>query len=782
MKEGLLCTVPYCRNIPTVKINNDSSITINCNIHPNNHKTYKMEEYFEKIKSLKSSMERCPDCKKAFDQNNYIFYCKNCNKLKDNFCYMNSRCYSHNAIKTTFHKFIDRMLCLKDKKNYLKYCQICEISLCTSCKKNCEHDLIDIQPKSRKELDEIENALNTQEATFKKIKKIVNDCLKEFEDKLKMEKFIYNSYLNNKLNGNSIANLNSLKLSINKKYKNKIDLLFDKKEYNEDKFFCLYYYYLMYKDENDEAENRINNLKRDLSNRQINSNKIGNSKLNNIIKKEYEFDDNYDFNINQRNTRINPINMNNQKIKEDYNQNNKKMNENQNTNQKGANINSIINTDRNYHKLNRGPSINSIIDAISEKSKILSLIRLNSGNLALGFLSGHIKIYNCNSICNQKNRNNDQFNPNPERHLLLEIDKFKGRRINYIYQLKDKTLLCCSYSRIHHINLINNDTNYEFLGTIKLSTHELPKKIIELGNDFIVSLSEKNIKKVNESRNICILKVFNRILSQNQKENEDPSIIFSDNESINSASSALSVGWENVYSNEEESSLSSKEEILMEDKFIKIYKKNKNYDNIHICSIFGTKIDKSQDNNVLYEFIATSNKMYTDSENCILFYSVMKNPNKHCLFFISKHLEDIRLSCSKEPESICSLNKKLVGIALQKYKENNSNGIALINIIDKKLVRIIKGYSIGFMSKSIRNKYIIFSTNKGKTTNKNDQIRLIKDLGVNNQNNSLNIVCSIPTHFSGITELKPNNIQNKNNLYFAISSNRELYIISILFS
>ena len=113
---------------------------------------------------------------------------------------------------------------------------------------------------------------------------------------------------------------------------------------------------------------------------------------------------------------------------------------------------------------------------------------------------------------------------------------------------------------------------------------------------------------------------------------------------------------------------------------------------------------------------------------------------------------------------------------------HNSNGIALINIIDKKLVRIIKGYSIGFMSKSIRNKYIIFSTNKGKTTNKNDQIRLIKDLGVNNQNNSLNIVCSIPTHFSGITELKPNNIQNKNNLYFAISSNRELYIISILFS
>ena len=773
MKEELLCTVPYCRNIPLVKINNDSSITINCNIHPNSHKTYKIEDYLNKTNSLKTSIEFCPDCKKPFNQNNYIFYCEDCNKLLDNFCFLKSRCSTntnHKAIKTTFPKFIDKMLCLKHKTKYIKYCQICEMSFCPSCKKNCEHDLIDIQSKSLKELDEIDNKLNAQEATFKKLKTIVYDVLKEFEDKIKMEKLIYKSYSNNKLNGNSIANLNNLKFSINQKYKKIIDLLYDKKGSNEDKLLSLYYYYLMHEIEDDEVENRINNLKRDLLGaKQIKSNKTGNNKVNNFIKKEYKFDDDYDFSNNNINIR------NNQNDIKTINEN-----KNANTNQKDTKRNSIINTDINVNKLLRGPSLNSIIDTISEKSKILSLIRLNSGNLALGFLSGFIKIYNCDSICKQKNKNNGQINPNPEKHLLLEINKFKGRRINYIYQLKDKTLLCCSISKIHHINLVNNDTDYEFLGTIKLSTYELPKKIIELGKDFIVSLSERNIKKANISKSICILKVFNKILSQNQKENEDPSFILSDNDSINSVSSSISLGWENVYSNEEESPLSSKEEILMEDSTIKIYKKNKNLDNIHFCSIFGTKIDKSQENNILYEFIATSNKIYSGGENCILFYSVMKNPMRHgCIFFISKELNDNSLSCSKEPESICLLNKKLVGIALQKYNQSNSNGIALINIIDKELIRIIKGYSIGFLCKSFGNKYIIFSTSKSKDIAKNDQIRLIKDLGVNNQN--ANMVCNIQTHFSGITELKPNIIQIKNNLlFFAISSNKEFYIISIL--
>ena len=262
-KEELLCTIPYCRNIPIVKINNDSSITINCNAHPNNHNIYKIEDYLKKINKLKLSSKRCSDCRKNFNQNNYIFYCEDCNKLIDSKCFMNSRCYmkdSHKVTKTTFPKFFNKMLCLHDKKTYFNYCQICEISLCTSCKKNCEHDLIDIQPKSLKELNEIEKKLNIQEATFEKLKKIVNDCLKEFEDKLKMEKFIYKSYLNNKLNGNSIANLNNLKLSINQNYKNKIDLFYDKKGNNEDKLLCLYYYYLMQEneDEDDEAENRIN--------------------------------------------------------------------------------------------------------------------------------------------------------------------------------------------------------------------------------------------------------------------------------------------------------------------------------------------------------------------------------------------------------------------------------------------------------------------------------------------------------------------------------------------
>ena len=780
MKEELLCTVPYCRNIPLVKINNDASVTINCSIHPNNHKVYKIEDYLKNNNILKGSMEFCSDCKKNFSQNNYIFYCKDCNKLMDNFCFLKSRCYNsnkHEIIKATFPKYIDKIFCLKHKKIYKKYCQTCGISLCTNCIKKCEHDLIDIELKNNKELDDIEDKLNTEEETFKKMKKIVNDYLNEIENKLKMKRLIFKSYNNNKFNGNSIENLNNLRLSINRNYKDKIDLLYDKKGNNEDKLLCLYYYYLMLENEDDENENRINNLKKELiGSKYNNSNKIVNSKINNVIKKEYKSDDNDDFNINKNSIKINSINMNKQKAKEPLNPNeNKKTKENKNQNQK--NINSIINTD---NKLIRGPNLNSIINIISERSKILCLIRLASGNLALGFLSGLIKIYNCDSICNQKNKKNHQINQNQERHLLLEINQFKGRRINYIYQLRDKTLLCCSYSRIHHINLINNDTSYEFLGNIKLSSYELPKKIIELGNDFIVSLSEKKHKKANFSKNICILKVFNKILSQNQKEDEDPSFILSDYESINSASSNSSVGWGNVFSSEEESPLSSKDEILMEDNTVKIYKKFKNPDKMFICSIFGTKIEKSKDSDILYDFITTSNNIYLDSQNCILFYSVMKNPMRHgYLFYISKDLYYSELSCSKEPESICLLSKQYIGVALQKYKEDSSNGIAIIDIVNKSLFKVIRGFSIGFISKPIKKKYIIFSTNKTKAITKNDQIRLINSLGDNIQNNSSNIVCNIQTHFSGITELNPNIIQNENNLFYAISSNKDLYIISI---
>lgn len=62
----------------------------------------------------------------------------------------------------------------------------------------------------------------------------------------------------------------------------------------------------------------------------------------------------------------------------------------------------------------------------------------------------------------------------------------------------------------------------------------------------------------------------------------------------------------------------------MEDKYIKIYKKIQNYNNLYLCSIFGTKTVKSREDDIIYEFIATSNKEFVDGENSVLIYGIMK--------------------------------------------------------------------------------------------------------------------------------------------------------------
>ena len=286
------------------------------------------------------------------------------------------------------------------------------------------------------------------------------------------------------------------------------------------------------------------------------------------------------------------------------------------------------------------------------------MTRLISGNLALGLSNGIIKIYNCDSICtpNNNQRNRDQ-------NLLLTINQFKGRRINYIYQLKDETLLCCTFSKIHHIQLTNNDSSYCYIGLIKTSPNEISKKIIELGNDLIVCLSEKNYKKEKILKNKCILRVFKKENNQNNNSQDDSGIL-SDSMSLDSSnSSSMSSDWESLYSNEENEPLNNNDDLIMEDKNIKIYKKNKNYDKLYLCSIFGTKTEKTKENAIIYEFIATSNKVFEDGENCVIVYGIMKKIDRHgYTFFIEKKIDE--LPCSKMVNSISKLSSKNIAIAL----------------------------------------------------------------------------------------------------------------------
>ena len=778
MREELVCPYPNCRNIPLIKINDNSpNVNVICNQHKK-HNLYRIKDYLEICNNLKKEII-CSFCKKKISQNDFILYCSICKNVFDKACFNSSKCYNnsnHRKIELNINKYFDKIICIKHNNNqYSKYCKNCGISFCKKCntKSHEGHVINDIQPKTTNEINNLQYKLTTLENSLEKVKEMIKEYLDDIEKNIKLKKLILKSYNNNRLNGNSIENLENINIPINNSYKDKINNIYNKKDNYEDKILSLYYFYCMWENEDDKDKEKLNNTEQELKNNdKKNKNNYISYNLSNLFKKKYIGEDDIDKNLN-----ININNINNRYINNNYKQNETNVKINQKNNINISNSNN--NEQKHIHKLENGPSLNSVINTITEDSKIKYITRLSSGNLAIGLLNGFIKIYNCDSICSSNNNN-----INSKKHLLLTIEKFKGRRINYIYELKDNSLLCCTFSRIHHIKLKNNDKSFDYLGLIKLSTHEISKKIIELGNDLIVSLGEKNYKKENIIKNKCILKIFNKINIPLQNEENNNSYL-SDNDSMNSISSDClsSSGWESLYSNEEESPLENNDEILMEDEHIKIYKKNKNYDNLYLCSIFGTKITKTKEDINLYEFIATSNKNYEEGENCVIIYGVSKNQERHgYIFFIIKTIEN--LSCSKIPDSICKLSKKYIGIALQKYKDNDLNGIAILNIIKKELVKVIRGFSIGFMSRYFETRNIFFVTNRTKSINKYNELRFINDIEKEDdilQCDNKKIVCYIKTRFSGIIELKLSNqnINDNSLFYYALSSNKTFYIISI---
>lgn len=146
--------------------------------------------------------------------------------------------------------------------------------------------------------------------------------------------------------------------------------------------------------------------------------------------------------------------------------------------------------------------------------------------------------------------------------------------------------------------------------------------------------------------------------------------------------------------------------------------------------------------------------------------------------FFEKKLEE--LPCSIMVNSICSLNQKNIAIALQKFNEKDSNGIAIIDMDKKEKVAIIEGFSIGMINMEIPSKYIFYATNKTKDVKKCNRIRYAYDfdgLGESLDKNELNIVCDINTRFSGLLELKPN--KNNKLFFYAITSDKALFIVSI---
>ena len=431
----------------------------------------------------------------------------------------------------------------------------------------------------------------------------------------------------------------------------------------------------------------IKNIKENLNNSNNELNIINNNNINQNIS----FNDK---NINLSNSN-NFINSNNEsesifskpKIKENKNETHKKHKDKKLEAQNNCN---------NEKELNKKNKINN---------SIFNMIILSSGNYALSMKEA-IEIYDFRKL-NFSEENNKIYKNKQIKEsncLLQRINLVKGKKISYVFEFPDKTLLCATFSRIFRIKLTDNDTSHYIIGIIKLNNYELPIKLISLGDSILVALSE--IKRY------CNLRVFiknnntiNNINSNNDlldDNNINNSFCSSDNNQNNSFDCSS-----NDFSDVPPigNSLFVKKDINI-DKTFELIQKNINKDKKLLLSIY--EIKKNINNEYLYEFIATSNKIFDLGDNRIEFYGVQKIYNGKLYFTKIKIINNI--SCSVEINSICQIKDKYLCVGLQNHDlKGQISGIAIIDIFSRDICRIIRDQEISCLYFS-EEKNILFAS------------------------------------------------------------------------
>ena len=163
----------------------------------------------------------------------------------------------------------------------------------------------------------------------------------------------------------------------------------------------------------------------------------------------------------------------------------------------------------------------------------------------------------------------------------------------------------------------------------------------------------------------------------------------------------------------------------------------------------------------------------------------MRNPEKKGEYIIYLENEKIDgISCSKNVDSICFVDRKKIAVALQNFKQNNFDAIAIIDLKNKKLINIIKGLSLGIIKSNLMNnkRNIFFFTNNTKDIKRLDAFGIYE---YNERRNKIeydanNSICSLKKGCIGCTELKNYNKNNNNKIVnFVIYTPNEILIMEI---
>ena len=318
---------------------------------------------------------------------------------------------------------------------------------------------------------------------------------------------------------------------------------------------------------------------------------------------------------------------------------------------------------------------------------IYNMIILSTQNFALSVKEA-IEIYDFRKL-NLLDKNNTIYNNGQiiESNCLLQrINLTKGKKINYVYEFPDNTLLCATYSKIFRIKLINDDLNYKLLGYIKLGNSELPTKIISLGDSLLLVLTEM--------KSNCYIKVFRKYSNNNNE--------LDDNEILNSSSFNQSIEFNEKDLSDKDNSSNEQNDVappignilydkkLENDKSFKLLKYNINKERKLFLSIFEIKNPANDD---LHEFIATSNQVYNYGDDRIVFFGAKKFDNGQLNFFKIKIINNI--SCSIQVDSICQIQDQYICVGLQNHNlKGQISGFALLDKFTRDICRIIREQEI----------------------------------------------------------------------------------------